>query len=237
MIFCHRSNKIVFQCLTAILFLFAVHFSESSFAQSFNEVQWRSKSAKTLTIFQPGDAVRIQIWERYEEIPRNLNLSRDYPINPEGYIIMPLIGEVKVNGLTVYELMQLLEEKFKAYLKNPYVDVRPLIRVTMQGAFNRPGAYRVDPQSSLWDLVELAAGPRMDCDLKRMSVERGGKVVIKRLLNSFEKGYSLEEVGIETGDQIIVPRRGNLDLGVILGMVNLATSVVLLYLRLRFGSW
>lgn len=202
-------------------------------AQSDFETKW-SKTASSLIVFQPGDAVRIQIWELYEEERRNLNLSNDYPINAEGYIIMPLIGEVKVKGLTAYELMQYLEERFKAYLRNPFVYVRPLIRVTMQGAFNQPGSYRVDPSSSLWDLVALAGGPDRGCDLRGMWVERGGKVVIDELLNSFERGYSLEDVGIESGDQIMAPHRTGLNLGLILSMINLITSIVLLYLRLRY---
>ena len=222
-----------------IIVLFVLNLLSTQFclSQSFNTTEWRRKTAKSLTTFQPGDAVRIQIWELFEDERRNVNLSRDYPINPDGYIVMPYIGELRVKDLTVYELMQILEEKFSEYLKNPYVYVRPLIRVTMQGAFNRPGSYRTDPSSSLWDLVALAGGPRQDCDLKRMNVERGGKVSIKKLLFAFEEGHSLEDVGIESGDQIIVPRRRSLDLGIILSLVNLATGLALLYLRLRFGVW
>jgi protein involved in polysaccharide export with SLBB domain len=195
-----------------------------------------SNSAKSLTIFQPGDAVRIRVWQLYEEQNKNVNLNGDYPINHAGFIIMPLIGEIKVRGLTVYELMDALTEKLKQYLTTPYVEVHPLIRLTMQGAFNRPGSYRVDPSSSLWDLVAEAGGPAANCNLKKMVVERGGKPVIKDLLKSFENGYSLEEVGIESGDQIIASARGTMDLGTLLVVVNLFASLFLLYLRLRLGG-
>jgi protein involved in polysaccharide export with SLBB domain len=195
-----------------------------------------SNSAKSLTIFQPGDAVRIRVWQLYQEQNKNVSLDGDYPINQAGFIIMPLIGEIKVRGLTVYELMNSLTEKLKQYLENPYVEVHPLIRLTMQGSFNRPGSYRVDPSSSLWDLVAEAGGPSANCNLKKMTVERGGKTVIRDLLKSFENGYSLEEVGIESGDQIIAASRNNLDLGMILVAINLFASLFLLYLRLRFGG-
>ena len=98
----------------------------------------------------------MQVYELYEQNRKNLDLNRDYPINPDGFIIMPLIGEVRVKGLTVYEVMKSLEEKLGQHLSEPYVYVRPLIRVTLQGAFNNPGAYHSDPSSSLWDLVALA---------------------------------------------------------------------------------
>jgi protein involved in polysaccharide export with SLBB domain len=199
------------------------------------QARW-SKSAKSLTIFQPGDAVRIHVWELYQEQATSINLNGDYPINQAGFIIMPLIGEVKVRGLTVYELMNTLQEKLKEYLHNPYIEVHPLIRLVMQGAFNRPGSYRVDPANSLWDLVAEAGGPAANCDLKKMAVERGGKVVIKDLLQSFENGYSLEEVGIESGDQIIAYPRGTIDIATLLVIINLFASMFILYLRLRYGS-
>ena len=218
-----------------LLFL-CLFYPEHSFAQSLNKPQW-SESAKSLTIFQPGDAVRIRVWELYQEENKNLNLSGDYAINPDGFIVMPIIGEVKVEGLTVYELMQTLDTKFREYLKNPFIEVRPLIRITLQGAFNRPGAYLVDPSSSLWNVVALAGGPRGDCDLKRMWVERGGEVVIKSVLHSFEKGYSLEEIGIESGDQILAPARSRININFFVGVTNLFASIVLLYLRLKSGHW
>lgn len=199
-----------------------------------------SKTAGSLTIFQPGDAVRIQVWELYSEGGNSTlgnNLSQDYPINPGGYIIMPLLGEIKVKGLTVYELMQDLQEKLKAYMRNPLVYVQPLIRLTFQGAFNRPGAFRVPPSSSLWDVVALAGGPRGDCDLSKLSVERGGKVVIESMLDSFERGYSLEDIGIESGDQILAPARGRVNIYTLLSIINLLTSLALLYLRLQYRTY
>jgi protein involved in polysaccharide export with SLBB domain len=194
-----------------------------------------SKSAKSLTIFQPGDAVRIRVWELYQEQTVRINLNGDYPINQAGFIVMPLLGEVKVRGLTVTELIEKLTEPLKQTFHNPYVEVRPLIRLTLQGAFNKPGSYRVDPSSSLWDLVAEAGGPAANADLKRMVVERGGKIVNKDLLQSFENGYSLEDVGIESGDQIIARRRSSVDIATLLVIMNLFASMFILYLRLRYG--
>jgi protein involved in polysaccharide export with SLBB domain len=230
-IFVSVSKRVIFiQCVTLLCLAAGLRSQTAG-----NGARW-SNSAKSLTIFQPGDAIRIRVWQLYEEQNKNVNLDGDYPINQAGFIIMPLIGEIKVRGLTVYELMTALMEKLKQYLQNPYVEVHPLIRLTMQGAFNRPGSYRVDPSSSLWDLVAEAGGPAANCNLKKMVVERGGKAAIKDLLKSFENGYSLEEVGVETGDQIIASPRGIIDIGTLLVIINLFASMLLLYLRLRLGG-
>jgi len=207
----------------------------SGLAQDRSDSRW-SKSAGTLTIFQPGDAVRIQVWDLYEE-RSTLNLSNDYPIDPQGNVIMPILGEIKVKGLTVFELKKILEDRLKAYLRNPLVAVQPLIRITLQGAFIRPGAYRVPPSNSLWEAIALSGGPRGDCDLKRLAIERGGKKVIPNLLDSFEKGYSLEDIGVESGDQIVAPAKGFWNLNIFMAFVNLLTSLALLYLRLTGGRY
>ncbi len=209
--------------------------TSSVLAQGDNEPLWR-KSAGSLTIFQPGDAVRIQVWELNQQ-QTNVNLNGDYPIGPEGTIIMPLVGELNVKGLTVYELIQTIQAKLKDYMTNPLVNVYPLIRLTLQGAFIRPGAYRVPPTSSLWDVIALAGGPRGDCDLQNLQVERGGKVILEKLLNSFEKGYSIEDIGIESGDQIMAPTRNRLSVGTIIGSINLIMTLILLYLRIRYRTY
>lgn len=231
-----RTVHAVSKCFIAVFALSLLALGGGLPAQTNGTGSLWSKSAKSLTIFQPGDAVRIRVWELYQEQAANINLDGDYPINQAGYIIMPLLGEIKVRGLTVYELMTALTDKLKQYLHNPYVEVHPLIRLTMQGAFNKPGSYRVDPSSSLWDLVAEAGGPSPYCDLKRIVVERGGKAVIKDMLQSFENGYSLEEIGIESGDQIIAHGRGGLDFSMLLVLINLFTSMFILYLRLHYGN-
>jgi len=206
-------------------------------AQTKDGYQW-GKNAATLAVFKPGDAVRVQVFDLQmsEYGVHDLNLSANYPINPEGFIIMPLIGAVKVKGYTVYEVEKALQGRLSDELKNLYVYVRPLMRITLQGAFNKPGAYHVDPSSSVWDVVKMAGGPSGEADLAKMRIERGGKVVIPKVLEAFEKSISLEEVGIASGDQIVVPARGGLGLNTIITLFNLFASIVLVYLRLKSGA-
>jgi hypothetical protein len=66
-----------------------------------------------------------------------------------------------------------------------------------------------------------------------MWVERGGRVVIKRLLRAFESGYSLEEVGIHSGDQILVPERGGVSIREILNYLSFGLTVALVVIRIR----
>jgi len=185
-----------------------------------------------LTSFKPGDAIRLQIWQPWriaEGKAEILDLNGDYAVNSQGYTMLPLIGEIKVVGLNQQTLAARLKKKYSPFIKDPYIMVTPLIRVTLQGSVNRPGAYLIPPTASLWELVEMATGPSQNAELKKMRSERGGRVVSKNLLRSFEKGYSLQEIGILSGDQIIVPGRTFFTYKDVLDLLSFGMSVLVVY--------
>jgi len=187
-----------------------------------------------LTSFKPGDAIRLQIWQPWriaEGKAEILDLNGDYAVNSQGYTMLPLIGEIKVVGLNQQTLAARLKKKYSPFIKDPYIMVTPLIRVTLQGSVNRPGAYLIPPTASLWELVEMATGPSQNAELKKMRSERGGRVVSKNLLRSFEKGYSLQEIGILSGDQIIIPGNNKFTYRDILVLATFGLQVGLFYLR------
>ncbi|MFZ5516430.1 MAG: polysaccharide biosynthesis/export family protein [Candidatus Zhuqueibacterota bacterium] len=189
---------------------------------------------KVRTEFYPGDAVQIYIVDVGQISEKeSFNISNDYTINNKGYIMLPLVGEVKVVGHDRFSLAKYLMDKFSPFFKEPYIITTPLMRVTLMGAFQKPGAYRVSPESSLWELIELAEGPNEDCDLKSLRVERGGKVIMKNLLEQFEKGYSLEEIGVKTGDQIIARTKKTFSSRDIVNYGYFIISSINLYLYIR----
>jgi protein involved in polysaccharide export with SLBB domain len=184
--------------------------------------------------FYPGDAVRITVIEIGRTTERGtLNLSGDYKINSLGFIMLPLIGEAKVVGHDRVSLAKHLVELYSPYLKEPYITAIPLIRVTLMGPFNRPGSYRISPESSLWELIEMAEGPKEDCDLNSLRVERGGKIVQKNLLQQFERGHSLEDIGIRSGDQIIAQRRSSFGFRDIMNYSYFVMTAISLYFSIR----
>jgi len=187
-----------------------------------------------------GDAVRIQIWQLWETAGEKspvANLGGEYVIDTDGNIFMPFVGLIKVEGKTPEDVAAVIKGKYADFLKEPYIYVRPLIRITLAGSVLRPGSYRIDPRSSLWDLLDMAGGPSSAADLKKISVFRGGDIVIKNLLKAFEKAYSLKEIGVQSGDQIIVPQPGGFNMQAIVNYLNLAVSLFLLYMRFRDRSY
>ncbi len=184
--------------------------------------------------FAPGDGVQIQIWqlgERSRDLIKNIN--GEYAIDGYGYIELPLVGPFKVSGMTTNEVAQGIKKKYSDYLEEPFVIVHRLIRIVLLGEFMKPGAYRIDPRESLWRLIEMAGGPTNECNLKKLSVVRDDKPVIGNLLRAFEKGYSLEEIGVQSGDQIHGPKKRHWGIQTILTAANFGVSIALLYIRLK----
>ncbi|GAB1855600.1 polysaccharide biosynthesis/export family protein [Flavobacteriaceae bacterium MHTCC 0001] len=70
----------------------------------------------------------------------------DYIIDKDGNIDFPVLGKVKLLGLTVEEVKELFKSKFEdgKLLKNPVIIVRIRnFRVTVSGEVNSPGVYPV----------------------------------------------------------------------------------------------
>ncbi|MBW8245122.1 polysaccharide export protein [Muricauda oceani] len=69
----------------------------------------------------------------------------NYLVDEDGEIDFPVIGKVKIEGLSPAETRELLRERLKDYLKDPIINIR--IRnftVTVLGSVNRPGTYPIN---------------------------------------------------------------------------------------------
>jgi polysaccharide export outer membrane protein len=105
-----------------------------------------------------GDAIRVLVHQQPD-------LTTEARVTPNGTIAMPLIGEVKVAGLSTGEAAGAIAESFKKgkFLKNPQVTVALTTlrsrQVSVLGLVTRPGRYALDDTSSgLTDVIAAAGG-------------------------------------------------------------------------------
>lgn len=67
--------------------------------------------------------------------------SKGYLVDPQGYIDYPVIGKIKVAGLTIRQIKDLLTVKLKDYVKEPVAEVNIInYKVTVLGEVGKPGA-------------------------------------------------------------------------------------------------
>ncbi|MEW7291836.1 polysaccharide biosynthesis/export family protein [Aquimarina sp. 2304DJ70-9] len=67
-----------------------------------------------------------------------------YLIDEEGNIDFPVLGRLKVAGLTRIEAKEIIKEKLKVYINDPIVSVRlQNFKITVLGEVSSPGAYTI----------------------------------------------------------------------------------------------
>jgi protein involved in polysaccharide export with SLBB domain len=119
----------------------------------------------------PGDRVRLIVF-------RHQDLSGQFEIDGEGFLAMPLVGEVRSAGLTARELENSIEDQLKngGYLINPQVSVevlnyRPFYII---GEVNNPGSYQYVNGMTVSNAVALAGGFTYRADQGDITITRGG---------------------------------------------------------------
>jgi len=70
-----------------------------------------------------------------------------YLVDKDGYIDFPMIGKIKLSGLTTTEARDLIKQKEKEFFKDPIVNVRFLnFEIYMLGDVTRPGVINVQSE-------------------------------------------------------------------------------------------
>jgi len=81
-----------------------------------------------------------------------------YLVDEDGYIQFPVIGRVKIGGLTKVEAIKLLEGKISEHVKEPIVTIQNLnFKVSVLGEVNQPGPFFLtNERISILDALSLA---------------------------------------------------------------------------------
>jgi polysaccharide export outer membrane protein len=78
------------------------------------------------------------------DLARGQETVQLYLVDQSGNIEFPIIGKLKVSGLTRSEVLKLLQEKISTYIKNPIINLRIMnFKVSLQGEVNLPGTYPI----------------------------------------------------------------------------------------------
>ncbi|TYP75168.1 polysaccharide biosynthesis/export family protein [Aquimarina intermedia] len=93
-----------------------------------------------------------------------------YLIDEQGNIDFPVLGKLKVAGMTRVEVKEMLQEKLKIYIKDPIVNVRlKNFKITIIGEINRPGSYTI-PNERVTIIEALGLAGDMTITGKRTNV-------------------------------------------------------------------
>jgi polysaccharide export outer membrane protein len=134
-----------------------------------------SKSLNYEPILQVDDVLFIVISAENPEVavPYNLNLTtlqgaqiqatnlfslQSYLIDKAGNVDFPILGKIKLGGLTRIEAIQKLKILLEPHLKDPSVNLRILnFKISVIGEVNRPGSFPIQSERiTLLEALSLA---------------------------------------------------------------------------------
>ena len=167
--------------------------------------------------FQAGDRIFLRV-------DGEAQLTDTFTVAPGPELALPQLGAMPLKGVLRQELQPRLAEYLSRYFRNPVVEVRPLIRVLVEGEVSRPGFYGVAPQQPLADVISAAGGFTPRSQPTGIRVQRGSTTIWEgpALQQSLSRGDSFDYLNLRAGDRVLVPGRGDAErtvriIGVLVG--------------------
>ncbi len=137
----------------------------------------------------------------------------EYLVEPTGEVKLPVLGKIKINGLTIREAQSLLEEKYASYYIRPYV----MMRVINKRVIVFPGSAgdaKVIPllnnNTTLIEGIALAGGLADDGKAKMIKLirEKKGEHEVYLIDLSVVEGIKQASMVLQANDIVYVePRR------------------------------
>ena len=158
-----------------------------------------------------GDLLQIKVYEAED-------LNTTVRVSSRGYVTLPLLGAVSVDGLSAREAEEMIEKLYRVrYIKDPHVSIfveeHFSRRVTLMGQFRNPGTYDYLSKQRLMDVMALGGG-LSDIAGRVVQVRRysgsqeAHSVFVVDLDQLIKEGNSDLNIHINSGDIIFVPEAG-----------------------------
>lgn len=136
-------------------------------------------------------------------------LVNGYLVDEEGKVEFPVVGKIKVEGLTVFDAQNHIQAIADQYLENPVVEVRLLnFRFTLMGEVKQEGVYNsVNQRIHILEAIGLSGGFTDYADKANIKIIRqnGRKAEIYYLNLLDETIVNSDHYYVNQQDVIVVP--------------------------------
>ncbi|MBL0012854.1 MAG: polysaccharide biosynthesis/export family protein [Flavobacterium sp.] len=195
------STKAAFLYLFASFFLFScVSRKKLVYLQDIDNQKNYDSSLRYEPTLQPDDLLNVIVSAENPEVTVPFNLPqiqgnyqlnenqsniKTYLIDNDGFIEFPVIGKVKLGGLTRSQAISTLADKVSFYIKNPSINLRILnYKISILGQVSKPGSYTI-PSERITILEALSLSGDLTLYGKRNNIllihEEEGKKTYTRI--------------------------------------------------------
>lgn len=175
----------------------------------------------------PQDILSITVWDHPElTIPAGEFRTAEaagHLVAEDGTIFYPFVGKVKVSGLTLAEIRQMLTQRLSSQIRNPQLDVRIAAyrsqRAYVVGAVASPGVQPItDIALTVLEAISRAGDVTQNSDMTNVTLTRDNVTYDIDLLAMYEYGDLTQNVILQHGDVLSIPDQ-NLQKVFVLGAV------------------
>lgn len=157
-----------------------------------------------------GDGLSIQVW-------KNIDLSKEVVVRPDGTITLPLIGDLHADGLTPTQLRNEVSKELVKFVRGESQVVTIAVTAvnsynfTVSGNVERPGVFSSQRYVTVVEAIQLAGGPN------RFASPREVKLVRRNRRDGKERSIPINypaiidgtmpaaNLALMAGDQLHVP--------------------------------
>lgn len=152
-----------------------------------------------------ADVIRVNVW-------KNTDLSQTVTVGPDGFVSLPLLGDVHVAGMTANQLAQVLSSRLSTYVVSAQVTVSVVdIRsrqVYVMGQVGKAGGYPLIAPMTVLQLIAQAGGLNTYANRKGIIILRAANGIPQKLSFNYTNaihGDGKQNISLQPGDTVIVP--------------------------------
>ena len=185
-------------------------------------------------IMTPGDQLQIYVLGHPDISSTRANSDSSYTVRPDGKLNFPLVGEIDVNGLTVFEFTNLLTKELSEYIINPKITVNVAklgtTRGFVLGEVKNQGMHELTKSHRVLDALGAAGGfteksAKKNIYLVRNGVREADRVQKLNILNYMKKGDMSQNLILQEGDCLFLTSNHKLTLMDVLLAASRVTDV------------
>jgi len=140
-------------------------------------------------------------------------LTDTFTVKAGPFIDLPVIGEIQLAGVRRNEIQSHLTKEIGRFIRNPMVRATTLVRIAVLGQVTESGYFALPADALLSDVINEAGGPTVEAEMRKIQLHRNGKVIRQGagLQRDIAVGRTLDELGLQAGDEVFIPRRRDAD--------------------------
>ncbi|MDD3149373.1 MAG: polysaccharide export protein [Candidatus Gastranaerophilales bacterium] len=184
-------------------------------------IKGQVNTLKNRYLLSPGDNITMSVYGEPEFSQAEIIVA------PDGYATIEPFGELKLAGLSISDLTEVLTGKFRNYLLDPKISIKmnnfKTAKVYVHGAVNRAGLYEQGRETMVDDsrgrtfstvtpitvasAIANSGGVKHNADIRNIQVtnHQTGKTYQVNLFDLIKSGDVNQDIYLSSGDSIYIP--------------------------------